>query len=510
MKPYRDIQLNRYDPLSRGLVGCWLLNEGSGKIVKDYSGDNSSGSLSGDAAFTAGKFGTCINFDGNGDYINLGNRETLQVTVPFSVSAWIRMNSMTADGWVIATDKYALGDTNGKYYGCHLKIGSSGVVVGMYGDGTGNLPSSRRTAQTTTAPVTANTWHHIVLVCRGPTDWTIAVNGINLNLYYGGSGGSIAYSTSPAVIGQNQSVASPQWFNGKIDNCLIYNRPLQTTEISRLYYKPFCMFEDAGSPAKRLLAVNNVSLSGFSIAESSAAGRAEITVYIPPRNLPWRQDAVFNAMTVRAVRLGSALYQGWFWARPHGCQTLHRGTTMDDIDYSCPLAVADNDAGQIRQYPWVICPANSMYYYNVLRYNRYGACTNSETAAVKVSYDSNCRIMSPVPNMVYEFTVRQIADDTNEFLWFYNPLGQQSEPVGFNLYWDNGSGLIDYDTPVVVMKYQGRGFYNYIQSDIAPGRYRYVIFAVDSAGISSLPNRLEIQIKEKIIQQAQIIDAEGL
>ena len=44
-KPYRGIQLNRQHPLARGLVGCWLVNEGTGDKVFDYSGNGNNGIL---------------------------------------------------------------------------------------------------------------------------------------------------------------------------------------------------------------------------------------------------------------------------------------------------------------------------------------------------------------------------------------------------------------------------------------------------------------------------------
>lgn len=34
-KPFRGIQLNKSHPLARGLVGCWLMNEGDGSLIVD-------------------------------------------------------------------------------------------------------------------------------------------------------------------------------------------------------------------------------------------------------------------------------------------------------------------------------------------------------------------------------------------------------------------------------------------------------------------------------------------
>lgn len=38
-KPFRGTQLNKSHPLSKGLIGCWIMNEGSGGIIRDLSGN---------------------------------------------------------------------------------------------------------------------------------------------------------------------------------------------------------------------------------------------------------------------------------------------------------------------------------------------------------------------------------------------------------------------------------------------------------------------------------------
>ena len=46
LKPPKGAMLNRGHPLSRGLKGCWLMNEGGGKIVNDLSGNGNTGIFS--------------------------------------------------------------------------------------------------------------------------------------------------------------------------------------------------------------------------------------------------------------------------------------------------------------------------------------------------------------------------------------------------------------------------------------------------------------------------------
>jgi len=46
-KPMYGVLLNPYHPLARGLVGCWLFNEGGGNSVFDLSGYGNHGMLGG-------------------------------------------------------------------------------------------------------------------------------------------------------------------------------------------------------------------------------------------------------------------------------------------------------------------------------------------------------------------------------------------------------------------------------------------------------------------------------
>jgi len=92
IKPRLGTPLNKGHRLSKGLVGCWLMNEGCGGEVFDLSGNKNTGTLSGDTAWAAGKHGSCLSFDGNGDYVTLAGR---QFYGQFTISALVR--STTGD-----------------------------------------------------------------------------------------------------------------------------------------------------------------------------------------------------------------------------------------------------------------------------------------------------------------------------------------------------------------------------------------------------------------------------
>jgi hypothetical protein len=70
------------------LVGSWHLDEGSGTIAYDSSGNGNDGAIYG-ATWTTGKNGSALEFDGVDDYVNCGNDPSLNIADEITVIAWI-------------------------------------------------------------------------------------------------------------------------------------------------------------------------------------------------------------------------------------------------------------------------------------------------------------------------------------------------------------------------------------------------------------------------------------
>jgi hypothetical protein len=59
------------DAADPNLVGYWTFDEGSGTIVHDSSGQGNDGTIEGAPQWVAGKIGGAMQFDGDGDQIQL-------------------------------------------------------------------------------------------------------------------------------------------------------------------------------------------------------------------------------------------------------------------------------------------------------------------------------------------------------------------------------------------------------------------------------------------------------
>jgi hypothetical protein len=90
------------------LVGHWTLDEGSGTVVADVSGNGNDGIIVDnpvwDTKWVAGVSGSALEFygvgtvTGNGDYVEISNSPSLDITGPTSIALWIRPDADDPEG----------------------------------------------------------------------------------------------------------------------------------------------------------------------------------------------------------------------------------------------------------------------------------------------------------------------------------------------------------------------------------------------------------------------------
>jgi hypothetical protein len=209
----------------------------------------------------------------------------------------------------------------------------------------------------------------------------------------------------------------------------------------------------------------------------------------------WLEDALFAGMTANAFKLGTVLSLGWFWPRVAGCSMLYRGNSMETIDFDNILAVGALNAEQIQPPGYLAHTNSTTYFYVIRRANSCGDLEHTLAAAVKVSIDAEGNIEQPRPNSIFEAMAEQLASSKIKLLWHHCPLDQDSKPACFNIYYDNGTGQIDYENSIATISYTGRKFYSYQSDSLEGDRYLFTIRVKDANGAedSSLA-KLVIQI----------------
>ena len=532
LKPVRGIRLNKSHPLARGLVGYWLLNEGSGNKVFDLSGNGNTGTFVGDTHFVPGKFGSALDFDGTGDYVGCGTNPSIKPTGAMTIAFWAKGMSGNANITGVGT----LGAS-----------GSRGFVVGP-DDGDRFMmliASSATTIQSVEDDGSFSTdgtqWEHYVGVYQPSAYLRIYWNGVLV----GEKTTSIPasqYQANGIGVRLGDRGDGSSHLQGLIDHVKIWNRALSASEIALDYREPFCMFDRASNVARlsSLVAPQIVELAGTSAALSSLSAIAKVSRKVggtivgtsnvdgslgimgespPEMERSWLTEALFNGMTANAFKLGTSLSLGWFWVRVTGCSVLYRGAGMGEIDFANILAVSERDVSEISPPSYISHNNGSTYFYVVRRFNNCGYQELTLAAAVKVSIKSNGELAEPQPNDISSSNLEQVAGNKVRLTWFYCPLEQGSIPVSFNVYYDDRTGQIDYQNPLFSSSYKGRKFYSFQSPDLSGeagedgGGYLFAIRAEDASGIESRRAgiaRLKIQLDTLNPDAIDILRAEAV
>lgn len=194
-------------------------------------------------------------------------------------------------------------------------------------------------------------------------------------------------------------------------------------------------------------------------------------------------DSLFEGDSANGSKLGTGLTGGDFWPRIDGCSLLYRGLSISTMDFENILAVGDSDAFDISSPSYVQHGSDTIYFYVVRRANKCGDLERTLAASARVRIDANGDLASPQPNDVFALIAEEMAGSKVQLIWSYCPLEQESEPANFKVYYDAGTGQVDYQNPLVTIPYKGKRFYTYQSAALNPGKYLFAVRAEDATGI---------------------------
>jgi hypothetical protein len=199
-----------------GLVLSWHFNEGSGNIAYDSSGNNNHGNLVNGPAWTDGKFGKALSFDGVNDYV-ISSRG-ISPPSTFTANIWIYY---TGDNGVVV-DWLGQAGINTGYHDSGIEIVGGTVRVRYW-----NLPCVNL------GSITANNWYMITLVYDG-SNLKGYINGV----FKASTSGALSHpSTLYIALGATDSTncGDGTYFAGIVDEFRFYTRALSDAEIQALY-----------------------------------------------------------------------------------------------------------------------------------------------------------------------------------------------------------------------------------------------------------------------------------
>ncbi|MBC8472995.1 MAG: LamG domain-containing protein [Planctomycetes bacterium] len=211
---------------SAGLVGHWKLDEGSGTITYDSSGNENNGTLNGPIWRPSdGQIGGALEFDGIDDYVEVPDNKSFDITNEITVTAWI--NPVDVAEWRTIISKYAHTPAWRKDLYWLLHSGNIGVsLAGPSGIGGDDwIPN---------VPIESGIWAHVALSYDGAAmkmyknGINVATNSISGDLLLGDSASNESF-----YIGQNTEWG--EFFDGLLDDVRIYDRTLTPDQVKDLF-----------------------------------------------------------------------------------------------------------------------------------------------------------------------------------------------------------------------------------------------------------------------------------
>ena len=194
------------------LVAAYAFGEGTGLSTADATGNGQAGTLT-NAAWTAGKFGNGLSFNGTSALVSVNSSPLLQLTTAMTLEAWVNPDQVTS-AWRTVLKKgsgdyflFGTSDSNGELVGGSRVAGS---ILQAFG----------------TLPLPANVWTHLALTFDGAA-MRLYVNGQLVSMAYGE--GTLQTSSNALQIGGDN--VSGAYFQGKIDEVRVYNNALSGDQI---------------------------------------------------------------------------------------------------------------------------------------------------------------------------------------------------------------------------------------------------------------------------------------
>lgn len=190
--------------------------------TQDSSQYGNNGTISGaNCSAVVGKFDTGCSFDGVDDSVNVNDQANINFTTSqsFTVGAWVNPLANAANNWTVVSKQ---NDATNAGWRIFLNA-STRELRATLSDGTNTV------TLTSYSNITNHTWSHVVLaVNRAANTSALFYNGTAVNNSVNISTVGDIRNNEPVRVGR---LGSGQYFNGSIDEVIIFNRTLSESEI---------------------------------------------------------------------------------------------------------------------------------------------------------------------------------------------------------------------------------------------------------------------------------------
>ncbi len=230
LKPPLGSQIDLGYHLTRGLVGYWPFNEGSGNKVFDLSENDFHLTASGGPTWVGGKFGSATRYSAASSQYFIRDIPAGIIQPPYTVNMWVKAGENNPAEIRAA---FFFGDASEGADYAEIDFMTTGKIRLRDRD----LDCERQTD----ADLADDQYHMVTMIITIATNGTVDVyiDGVFEGTDTGGMGSGNYANYDRIAIGMLRDGSPANPFEGDIDNVSIYNRDLAAQEIALLYREPF-------------------------------------------------------------------------------------------------------------------------------------------------------------------------------------------------------------------------------------------------------------------------------
>ncbi len=330
----------------------------------DISGRGNNGSLIGNALINStGRFGNAAHFDGDGDFVDLPASNVLipNGNVSWTMSTWFNAKNIGSSDF---SNRIITVRNAATLSAISFTLGGSNKLQFFYrdGGGTGTTIDVRT--------ISTNAWYHYAVSYNG-SEFLLYVNGV---LNHTISDSMAQTSSHTARIGANPA-GSSEFFNGSIDEMLLFDRSLSSGEILSLYNATATQYGNNFTS----LSEGNHSFIGYAVSTNGNKNQTElrtVTIDTTPPQISYAGGTLANNSFVDA---------DYVFVNVSVADAHLQNTTFKLYNSSFGL-INTSSFGTVVTSLNFTSLANGVYYYNVTVFDSAGNSNATETR--KITLDS--------------------------------------------------------------------------------------------------------------------------
>jgi GH35 family endo-1,4-beta-xylanase len=223
LRGFESLEVRCYLSSNSVAAEVWLpLDEGSGNVAADYSGNARNATIFG-ASFTIGRSGLGLSFNGQSNYVNAN----------LDLSRWLG-GTGALSFWLLTTQSGSDSFSQAPGIAGVQQPGSSNTIGWGWLDSKGHIHVGAGTTATSAHAVNDGHWHFIVMTRDATTGREqVFVDGVLDGSAVGRTGGITASFTG---IGRIENGAGPtNYFAGKLDDIQIYSQTLTAAQVKKMF-----------------------------------------------------------------------------------------------------------------------------------------------------------------------------------------------------------------------------------------------------------------------------------